>query len=147
MSLKERLDEEMKRALKAKDKNRLAAIRMIRGAVRDKEIDDRTELDDDGVVAVIASQVKKRKDALEQLRQGNRPEVVEAETAQIEVLQEFLPEQLSEAELEAAVDKAIAELGATSIRDMGKVMGKLVAALKGRADNAVVSQLVRRKLG
>jgi uncharacterized protein YqeY len=146
VGLKERLNEDMKQAMKAKDKNRLSAIRMVRGAVRDKEINSRAELDDDGILEVIASQIKKRKDALEQLRKSNREGLVEAETEQIDILQAFLPVQLSEAEVEAVVVGAIEELGATSMRDMGKVMGKLVPQLRGKADNSVVSQIVRQKL-
>ena len=147
MGLKEQLNEDMKQAMKAKDKNRLSAIRMVRGAVRDKEIDSQVELDDDGVLVVIASQIKKRKDALEQLRTSNRADLVEAEIEQINVLQGFLPAQLSSEEIEAVVVEAIGELGATSMRDMGKVMGKLVPQLRGKADNSVVSQIVRQKLG
>lgn len=146
MGLKAQLNEEMKKAIKAKDKNRLSAIRMARGAIRDKEINNRVELDEDGVLEVIATQIKKRKDALEQLRKSNRDDLIEAEAEQIKVLQEFLPVQLSEAEIEALVLQAIEEIGATSIRDMGKVMGKLVPQLRGKADNSVISQIVRQKL-
>ena len=147
MGLKEQLNEDMKQAMRAKDKNRLSAIRMVRGAVRDKEINSKVELDDDGVLEVIASQIKKRKDALEQLRKSNREDLVEAEMEQINTLQEFLPAQLSMEEIEAAVTGAIEELGATSMRDMGKVMGTLVPQLRGKADNSVISQIVRQKLG
>ena len=147
MGLKEQLNEDMKQAMKAKDKNRLSAIRMVRGAVRDKEINSKVELDDDGVLEVIASQIKKRKDALEQLRKSNRDDLIDAEMEQINTLQEFLPAQLSMEEIEAAVTGAIAELGATSMRDMGKVMGTLVPLLRGKADNSVISQIVRQKLG
>lgn len=147
MDLKEQLNEDMKQAMKAKDKNRLSAIRMVRGAVRDKEINSQVELDDDGVLEVITSQIKKRKDALEQLRQSNRDDLIAAEMEQINILQEFLPAQLAREEIEAAVTDAIEELGATSMRDMGKVMGKLVPQLRGKADNSVVSQIVRQKLG
>ena len=147
MGLKEQLNEDMKQAMRAKDKNRLSAIRMVRGAVRDKEINSKVELDDDGVLEVIASQIKKRKDALEQLRKSNRDDLVEAEMEQINILQDFLPAQLSMEEIEAAVTGAIEELGATSMRDMGKVMGKLVPQLRGTADNSVISQMVRQKLG
>ena len=147
MGLKEQLNEDMKQAMRAKDKNRLSAIRMVRGAVRDKEINSQAELDDDGVLEVIASQIKKRKDALEQLRQSNRDDLVGAEIEQINILQEFLPAQLSEEEIETVVINAIEELGATSMRDMGKVMGKLVPQLRGKVDNSVVSQIVRQKLG
>ena len=147
MGLKEQLNEDMKQAMRAKDKNRLSAIRMVRGAVRDKEINGKVELDDNGVLEVIASQIKKRKDALEQLRKSNREDLVEAEMEQINTLQEFLPAQLSMEEIEAAVTGAIEELGATSMRDMGKVMGTLVPQLRGKADNSVISQIVRQKLG
>ncbi|RKU07946.1 glutamyl-tRNA amidotransferase [Candidatus Poribacteria bacterium] len=147
MGLKEQLNEDMKQAMRAKDKNRLSAIRMVRGAVRDKEINSKVELEDDGVLEVIASQIKKRKDALEQLRKSNRDDLVEAEMEQINALQEFLPAQLSMEEIEAAVTGAIEELGATSMRDMGKVMGTLVPQLRGKADNSVISQIVRQKLG
>ena len=147
MGLKEQLNEDMKQAMRAKDKNRLSAIRMVRGAVRDKEINSKVELDDDGVLEVIASQIKKRKDALEQLRKSNRDDLIDAEMEQINMLQEFLPAQLSVEEIETAVTGAIEELGATSMRDMGKVMGKLVPQLRGKVDNSVVSQIVRQKLG
>jgi len=146
MGLKEQLNEDMKQAMKAKDKNRLSAIRMVRGAVRDKEINSKVELDDDGVLEVIASQIKKRKDALEQLRKSNRDDLVDAEMEQINTLQEFLPAQLSMEKIEAAVTGAIEELGATSMRDMGKVMGTLVPQLRGKADNSVISQIVKQKL-
>ena len=147
MELKERLNEEMKQAMKTRDKNRLSAIRMVRGAIQSKEINDRVELDEDGVIAVIASQVKKRKDALEQLRKSGRDDLIEAEAEQIRILQEFLPDQLSEVEIEAFVVQAIEALGATSLRDMGKVMGKLVPQLRGKADGSVVSRIVKQKLG
>ena len=147
MALKEQLNEEMKQAMKAKDKNRLSAIRMVRGAVRDKEINSQVELDDDGVLEVIASQIKKRKDALEQLSKSNRDDLVEAEMEQINTLQAFLPAQLSQEEIEAVIIGAIEESGATSMRDMGRVMGKLVPQLRGKADNSIVSQIVRQKLG
>ena len=146
MGLKEQLNENMKQAMRAKDKNRLSAIRMVRGAVRDKEINSKVELDDDGVLEVIASQIKKRKDALEQLRKSNRDDLVDAEMEQINILQDFLPAQLSTEEIEAAVTGAIEELGATSMRDMGKVMGTLVPQLRGKADNSVISQIVKQKL-
>ena len=147
MGLKEQLNEDMKQAMRAKDKNRLSAIRMVRGAVRDKEINSQVELDDDGVLEVIASQIKKRKDALEQLRKSDRDDLVEVEMAQINLLQEFLPAQLSPEEIEVVVTETIEELGATSMRDMGKVMGRLVPQLRGKADNSVISQIVKQKLG
>ena len=146
VKLKERLNEEMKLAMKAKDKTRLSAIRMVRAANQNKEIEKKTELDDDGISEVIANQIKRRKEAIELAQQGGRDELVESETTQVEVLQAFLPEQLSEDEIEAIVVKVIEEVGATSMRDMGKVMGKLIPQVRGKADNTLVSQIVRKKL-
>lgn len=146
VKLKERLNEEMKLAMKAKDKTRLSAIRMVRAAIQNKEIEKKTELDDDGISEVIANQIKIRKEAIEFAQQAGRDELVESETMQVEVLQAFLPEQLSEDEIEAITVKVIEEVGATSMRDMGKVMGKLIPQVRGKADNALVSQIVRKKL-
>ena len=147
MTLKERLIEEMKQAMKAKEKGRLSAIRMVRAAIRDKEIEKRTELDNSAVLEVIANQIKKRKDAIELARQVGRDELVESEMAQVEVLEAFRPAQLSEADIEVLAVQVIEEIGATSMRDMGKVMGKLIPQVRGQADNALVSQIVRNKLG
>ena len=146
MELKERLNEEMKLAMKAKDKTRLSAIRMVRAAIRNKEIEKKTELDDDGISEVIANQIKRRKEAIEMAQQAGRDELVESETVQVETLQAFLPEQFSEDEIEVLVVKVIEEVGAASMRDMGKVMGKLIPQVRGKADNALVSQIVRKKL-
>ena len=147
MTLKERLTEEMKQAMKAKEKGRLSAIRMVRAAIRDKEIEKRNELDDGGVLEVIANQIKKRKDAIELARQAGRDDLVESETAEVAVLEAYLPAQLTETEIEALAVQVIEEIGATSRRDMGKVMGKLIPQVRGQADNALVSQIVRNKLG
>ncbi len=146
VKLKERLNEEMKLAMKAKDKTRLSTIRMVRAAIQNKEIEKKTELDDDGISEVIANQIKRRKEAIEFAQQAGRDELVESETTQVEVLQAFLPEQLSEDEIEVLTVKVIEEVGAASMRDMGKVMGKLIPQVRGKADNALVSQIVRKKL-
>lgn len=146
VKLKERLNEKMKLAMKAKDKTRLSAIRMVRAAIQNKEIEKKTELDDDGISEVIANQIKIRKEAIEFAQQAGRDELVESETMQVEVLQAFLPEQLSEDEIEVLTVKVIEEVGAASMRDMGKVMGKLIPQVRGKADNALVSQIVRKKL-
>ncbi len=146
VKLKERLNEEMKLAMKAKDKTRLSAIRMVRAAIQNKEIEKKTELDDDGISEVIANQIKIRKEAIEFAQQAGRDELVESETMQVEVLQAFLPEQLSEDEIKVLTVKVIEEVGAASMRDMGKVMGKLIPQVRGKADNALVSQIVRKKL-
>ena len=146
VKLKERLNEEMKLAMKAKDKTRLSAIRMVRAAIQNKEIEKKTELDDDGISEVIANQIKIRKEAIEFAQQAGRDELVESETMQVEVLQAFLPEQLSEDEIEVLTVKVIEEVGAASMRDMGKVMVKLIPQVRGKADNALVSQIVQKKL-
>ena len=147
MTLKERLTEEMKEAMKAKDKGRLSAIRMVRAAIRDKEIEKRNELDDGAVLEVIANQIKKRKDAIALAQQAGRDDLVESETAEVEVLEAYLPAQLTETQIEALAVQVIEEIGATSMRDMGKVMGQLIPQVRGQADNALVSQIVRNKLG
>jgi len=119
---------------------------MVRAAIQNKEIEKKTELDDDGISEVIANQIKIRKEAIEFAQQAGRDELVESETMQVEVLQAFLPEQLSEDEIKVLTVKVIEEVGAASMRDMGKVMGKLIPQVRGKADNALVSQIVRKKL-
>lgn len=146
MTLHERLVEEMKQAMKARDKLQVSAIRMVRSAIRDKEIEKRTELDDDGILEIIVNQVKKRKEVIAQLQNSSRPELIAAETEQVRILETFLPTQLSETEITALAEKIIKELSATSIRDMGKVMGKLIPEVRGKADNTLVSQIVRKQL-
>ncbi len=146
MTLHERLVEEMKQAMKARDKLQVSAIRMVRSAIRDKEIEKRTELDDDGILEIIANQVKKRKEVIAQLQNSGRAELIAAESEQVRILEAFLPTQLSEAEITVLAEKVIKELGATSMRDMGKVMGKLIPEVRGKADSALVSQIVRKQL-
>jgi len=146
MTLHERLVEEMKQAMKARDKLRVSAIRMVRSAIQDKEIEKQTELDDDGILEIIANQVKKRKEVIAQLQNSGRAALIAAESEQVRILEAFLPTQLSEAEITVLAEKVIKALGATSMRDMGKVIGKLIPAVRGKADNALVSQIVRKQL-
>jgi len=146
MTLHERLVEEMKQAMKARDKLRVSAIRMVRSAIQDKEIEKHTELDDDGILEIIANQVKKRKEVITQLQNSGRAALIAAESEQVRILEAFLPTQLSEAEITVLAEKVIKALGATSMRDMGKVIGKLIPAVRGKADNALVSQIVRKQL-
>ncbi len=145
-TLQEQLTNAMKQAMKARDKSRLAAIRMVRSAIRDKEIELRKPLDDAGVLEIIANQIKKRREVIAQLKDSDRTELIEMESQQIEVLAQFLPPQLSEPEITELATNVINELGATSIRDMGKVMGKLIPQVRGKADNGLVSQIVRKQL-
>lgn len=147
MSLKQQLAEDMKSALRAKDRERLSVLRMLLSAVRQKEIDDKVELDDDGVLAAVEKMVKQRHDAEKQYRDAGRTELADAEAAEIVVLESYLPEPLSDAELAELIDAAVAETGAESMRDMGKVMGVLKPKVQGRADMGAVSAGVKAKLG
>ena len=148
MSIKDRLTEDMKAAMKAKadGKQQLAVIRMVRSAIRQQEIDGKTELDDNGVIAVISKEVKMRKDSLEEFKKGGREDLVAQTEAEIAVLMPYLPQQLSEAEVRTLVEEAVAASGASSQKDMGKVMGLLMPKVKGRADGKVVNTIVRELL-
>ena len=144
--LKQRITDDMKSAMKAKDKQALAALRMILGAIKQKEIDERIELDDAQVMAVIQKMVKQRKDSITQFAEGGRDDLVEVEQAELGIINNYMPEQMSEAEVDGAVAKAIADSGADSMKDMGKLMGMLKGQLDGKADMGVVSQLIKDKL-
>ena len=144
--LKQQITNDMKAAMKAKDKDGLKAVRMILGAIKQKEVDDRIELDDTQVLAVIQKMVKQRKDSIAQFTDGGRMDLVEVEQAELAILNNYMPAQLSETEIAAAVDKAIADSGASSMQDMGKLMGLLKAQLDGKADMGSVSALIRSKL-
>ena len=144
--LKQLITNDMKLALKAKDKSALKAIRMILGAIKQKEIDERIDLDDTQVMAVIQKMVKQRKDSISQFSDAGRTELVEVEEAELSIINNYMPKQLSEAEIEAAVVKAISDSGADSMKDMGKLMGILKGQLDGQADMGLVSQLIKSKL-
>ena len=148
MSLKEQLTKDMKTAMKAKaeGKQRLAVIRMVRSAIRQAEIDGKTELDDAGVVSIISKEVKSRRDSIEEFRKGGREDLVEQNEAEIAVLMPYLPKQLSEDEIRELVKAAVAQTGASSPKDMGKVMGALMPKVKGRADGKLVNTIVREAL-
>lgn len=146
MNIKEQLQDDMKSAMRARDKERLAVIRMINAAIKQREVDDGTTLDDPDVLAVIEKMVKQRRDAEAQYRDAGRDELADAEAAEIPVLEHYLPAQLSDAEIDAAIDRAIADSGAGSMRDMGQVMGQLKGELAGQADMAVVSQRLKARL-
>ncbi len=144
--LKAQIINDMKSAMKAKDKAGLKAVRMILGAIKQKEVDERIELDDTQVLAVIQKMVKQRKDSISQFKDAGRTDLVEVEEAELAILNNYMPTQLSEAEITAAVDKAIAVTGASSMQDMGKLMGVLKGQLAGKADMGVVSGVIRSKL-
>jgi len=146
MSLKERITEDMKSALRAKETARLSAVRLLLAAIKQREVDERITLTDDDVVAVIEKMLKQRRDSIAQYEAANRNDLVQAEQFEVSVLQVYMPQALSQTELEAAVLAAIAQAGAKGPQDMGKVMTALKPALAGRADMGKVSALVKAKL-
>jgi hypothetical protein len=146
MNLSQQLNEAMKEAMRAKDSLRLNTIRQIRTAVKNREIDERRELDDEGIIGVISTLVKQRKESAQLYREGDRPELAEKEEQEMAVLQEFLPAQLSEDEIRCIVEEAVAETGAASMKDMGKVMKIVTGRTLGRADGRLVSELVKARL-
>lgn len=146
MSLKDRINEDMKAAPRARDAARLSAIRMLLAAIKQKEVDDRIVADDAAVTAIVERLIKQRRDSIEQFGKAGRTDLVDKEKAELDLLTGYLPQQLSEAELAAAIDAAIAEAGATGPQAMGKVMGLLKPRIAGRADMGKASALVKRRL-
>jgi uncharacterized protein YqeY len=146
MGLKDRINEDMKAAMRARQAERLSAIRMLMAAVKQREVDTRTEADDPAVLAIVEKLIKQRKDAIAQFEAGGRADLVAKETAEVAVLAEYLPQQMSEEEVNAAIEAAIAELGLAGPAAMGKVMGLLKPRLAGRADIGQVSAVVKRRL-
>ena len=147
MSLKNRVTEDMKTAMKAKDTARLSAIRLLLAAIKQKEVDERIELDDPAIVAVIEKMLKQRKDSIAQYEAAKRQDLADAEKFEVEVLAAYMPQALSAAEIEAIVAAAVAESGAKTPADMGKVMALVRPKVAGRADMGEVSKLVKAKLG
>lgn len=147
MSLKTRINEDMKAALRARETGRLSAIRLLVAAIKQREIDTRSELDDAGVFAVVDKLIKQRRDAVAQYLAAGRQDLADKEQAEIEVLSAYLPQALSAAEVDDLVRQAIAETGAAGARDMGKVMAWLKPRLAGRADMSAVSNQVKAALG
>jgi uncharacterized protein YqeY len=146
MPLKDRITEDMKTAMRAGEKERLATIRLILSAVKQREVDERITLDDSQVLAAIEKMIKQRKEAITQFEAGGRADLVAKETAEIGILQGYLPAQMSDAEIDALIGEAIASTGAASIKDMGKVMGVVKAKAQGRADMGAVSARIKQKL-
>ena len=143
MSLKEQLTADMKEAMKNKEKDRLAVIRMVRGAIRQQEIDGQKELGEEDVIAVISKEVKMRRYSIDEFQKGGREDLVEKTQAEIDVLMPYLPAQLSEDEVRELVKAAVEQTGAASPKDMGKVMGVLMPKVKGRADGKMVNTIVK----
>jgi uncharacterized protein YqeY len=146
VTLKERINEDMKAAMRASDKERLSTIRMAQAAIKQREVDERTTLDDAQVIAVIEKMVKQRRESVAQFEQGGRSDLAEKEEREIAVLQGYLPEPLSESELDAIIREAIAESGASSMKDMGKVMAAVKARAAGRAAMGAVSARIKAAL-
>ncbi|MFN3716696.1 MAG: GatB/YqeY domain-containing protein [Thiobacillus sp.] len=146
MSLKDRITDDMKTAMRAKASSRLGTIRLLLAAIKQKEVDERIELDDAMIGSIVEKLIKQRKDSISQFQSAGRDDLVAAEQSELAILQAYLPEQLSATEVEAAITAAIAESGAASAKDMGKVMGLLKARLAGRADMGQVSGLLKSRL-
>ncbi len=147
MTLKERITEDMKAAMRAGDKERLSTIRMVQAAIKQREVDERIALDDTQVLSVLEKMIKQRKESISQFEQGGRPDLAAKEQTEILLLQDYLPAQLSDAELETIIKEAIASSGATSVKDMGKVMAAVKAHAAGRADMGAVSARIKAALG
>jgi uncharacterized protein len=147
MSLRDRINEDMKSAMRARESEKLAAIRLLTSAIKQREVDERIEITDEVVLSVIEKMLKQRKDSIEQYVAGNRPELAAREQFEVDVLKQYMPTPLSDAELAGILDAVVAEVGATSAKDMGKVMNALRPRVAGRADMGKLSGLVKARLG
>jgi uncharacterized protein YqeY len=147
MSLKARITEDMKSAMRAGEKDRLSCIRMLQAGIKQREVDERIELDDAQVLAVIDKMIKQRRESVTQFQAGNRADLVAKESAEINLLSGYLPARLGDAELAAMIKEAIAASGAASMKDMGKVMGILKPKVQGRADMGALSARIKTALG
>ena len=146
MSLKEQITEDMKNAMRAKDAGRLGTIRLLLAAMKQKEVDERVELDDAAVITIVEKLIKQRKDSISQFQAAGREDLVAIENAELVVLQAYMPAQMSEAEVAAVVAEAVTQVGAAGPQDMGKVMGIVKPKLAGKADMGVVSAQVKAAL-
>lgn len=147
MSLKVEIQEDIKTAMKAKEAFRLATLRLLSAAMKQKEVDERVELDDAAVLAIIEKLIKQRKDSISQFEKAGRQDLVDAEKNELDILAAYLPAQMGDAEIAAAIDAAMTSTGAAGPKDMGKLMGVLKPQLAGKADMGKVSALVKAKLG
>ena len=146
MSLKARIQEDVKNAMRAQERGRLAVLRLVSAAIKQKEVDERVELDDTQVLAVLEKMVKQRRESLEQYRKAKRSDLADQEQYELDIIQGYLPEPLGEDELARIISETINELGASSVRDMGSVMNALRDKVQGRADMKAVSQVVKNQL-
>ena len=146
MSIRQTISDDMKTFMRAKDTARLGAIRLLQASIKQKEVDERIELNDDQILAVIQKMLKQRKDSIEAYQQANRQDLIDQEQLEIEVLTKYMPEPLSDEEINKFIEEAIVTTGAADMKDMGKVVGVLKSKVAGRADMGEVSKLVRQKL-
>ncbi|CAM2831993.1 Uncharacterized conserved protein YqeY, may have tRNA amino acid amidase activity [Paenibacillus sediminis] len=146
MNLSERLNEDMKQAMKSRDKFKLSTIRMVRSTIKNLEIDLKRALDDNEVLDILSREIKQRKDALQEFEKAGREDLVDSLKAEIEIIAQYLPEQLSEEEIKVIVQQTIQETGASSKAEMGKLMSSLMPKVKGRADGKLVNQIVQQFL-
>lgn len=147
MSLKDRILQDVKDAMRAKDKPRLATLRLITAAIKQQEVDERIELDDTQVLALLDKMCKQRRESISQFEKAARDDLIAQEVSELDIIQTYLPEQLGDDEIAALIDTAMTATGAASIKDMGKVMGQLKPELQGRADMSAVSAMIKAKLG
>ena len=147
MALKQRILDDIKTAMKAGEKDRLAVLRMLSAAIKQREVDERIEMDDTQTLAVVEKMIKQRRESIRQYEDGGRPELAAKEQAEIDILDDYMPEQLSDAEVDRMIDEAIASTGASEMKDMGKVMGALKARIQGQADMGEVSKRIKARLG
>ena len=147
MSLKDRITDDVKDAMRAKDKPRLATLRLITAAIKQQEVDERIELDDTQLLSLLDKMCKQRRESISQFEKAARDDLIAQEVSELAIIKSYLPEQLGEAEIAALIDETMAATGAASIKDMGKVMGQLKPKLQGRADMAAVSAMIKAKLG
>ena len=144
--MRDRILNDLKEAMKAQDKTTLAVIRMVKGAMQMEELNKKKELDDDEVIALIAKQIKTRKESIVEFEKGHSQDLIDATNTEIEILNKYMPEQLSEEEVNKIIDEIFADVKPESMRDMGKIMGQANAKLKGRADMSYVSSIIKNKL-
>ena len=147
MSLKDRILQDVKDAMRAKDKPRLATLRLITAAIKQIEVDKRIELDDEQLLSVLDKMCKQRRESITQFEKAGRDDLIAQEVSELDIIQTYLPEQLSDTEIAGLIDAAMTATGASSIKDMGKVMGQLKPKLQGRADMGAVSAMIKNKLG
>lgn len=144
--LKQRISDDMKTAMRAKDKERLGVIRLILAAIKQREVDERIELDDNAVLAILEKMIKQRRDSISQFEKGGRQDLADQESFEITILQEYMPAALSDDEINSIIDDVISQTGASTPKDMGKVMGAIKPRLQGRADMGAVSQQIKDRL-